>query len=91
MILVDKQENIYNNEKFTIIKKAGKAGEKIDKHSHPEAYVTFTVVRGKVRLTVGEDVKEVVPGIAATWDGKENISAEFIDDSEVFVNLIKKV
>lgn len=75
---------------FTTVKKVGSAGERIPAHNHPEAWVQFTVVRGKIRLLVGEDCQEVVPGVVASWDGQETISAEFLEDSEAFVTLVLK-
>lgn len=78
-------------EKFTVVKKAGKKGEKVEKHDHPEANVLFTVVKGEMKVTIAEkDVFSVVPGQILSFDGSNSISADFVEDSEFFVTLILK-
>ena len=35
---------LFQGPNYVIVKKGGKAGEKVEKHNHPEANVIFTVV-----------------------------------------------
>lgn len=76
---------------FTVVKKVGKKGDSIQKHNHPEANVTFTVVKGRVKAFINEtDVFELEPGKILHFDGDNYINAEFLEDSEAFVTLILK-
>lgn len=76
---------------FTVVKKVGNSGDKIAKHNHPEANVTFTVVKGKVKAFINEtESYELIPGKILAFDGDNYINAEFLEDSEAFVTLIKK-
>ena len=40
---------LFQGPNYVIVKKGGKAGEKVEKHNHPEANVIFTVVKGKYK------------------------------------------
>ncbi len=82
---------VVNDNRFRLIKKAGRAGDKIDRHNHPEAKVLFTVVKGKIQVYI-DDVEQfmVVPGATLSFDGDSYISADLIEDSEVFITLINK-
>ena len=42
---------LFQGPNYVIVKKGGKAGEKVEKHNHPEANVIFTVVKFKYSLT----------------------------------------
>ena len=76
---------------YTVVKKAGKKGETVEKHDHPEANVLFTVVKGHMEVTIGDkEVFNVVPGQILSFDGSNTISAKFVEDSEFFVTLILK-
>ncbi len=83
---------LLNEAQFRLIKKAGKAGDAIEKHNHPEAKVLFTVVKGKIKVFINEtETFEVEPGASLFFDGDNFINAELIEDSEVFITLINKV
>lgn len=76
---------------FTVVKKVGKAGDLIARHNHPEANVTFTVVKGKVQAFINDtETFELVPGKILQFDGDNYINAEFLENSEAFVTLILK-
>ncbi len=76
---------------FTLVKKVVNAGDEIARHNHPEANVIFTVVKGRVEVHINDDeVFNVVPGKAVSFDGDNYLSAKIIEDSEVFVTLILK-
>lgn len=76
---------------YTVVKKAGKKGDTVEKHNHPDANVLFTVVKGHMEVTIAEkEVFHVVPGQILSFDGSNTISTKFIEDSEFFVTLILK-
>lgn len=83
---------VFAREGYTVVKKEGPAGSKIERHSHPEAEVLFTVVKGHivVRLKDGTEEHDLRPGTILNFDGSNTIEAELIEDSEAFVTLIKK-
>ena len=43
---------LFQGPNYVIVKKGGKAGEKVEKHNHPEANVIFTVVKGTVQYSL---------------------------------------
>ncbi len=82
---------VLQEEKFTVVKKEGKAGESIPKHNHPEANVTFTVVKGKVQVLLNEGEEFILqPGEILHFDGNNYIQARMLEDSEAFVHLVLK-
>ena len=79
------------HDRFKLVKKAGKQGELIAKHNHPEALVVFTCVKGEDKVYLNdEEVYIVEPGKVLHFDGNNYINAEFLEDGEVFVTLIHK-
>lgn len=92
MAVVKSEIGVVLKEKnFTVVKKEGKAGDKIKKHNHPEANVTFTVVKGAVKVFINETEEyELTPGQILHFDGDNYINAEFLKDSQAFVTLILK-
>lgn len=79
------------DDKFKLVKKVGEQGTIIPKHNHPEAYVLFTVVKGKVKVFLNETEEHIVePGKLLNFDGNNYINAEFLESSEVFVTLVTK-
>ena len=89
-ILKSAAGTVFKGVNYTVVKKVGKKGEVIPKHNHPEANVLFTAVKGKVKVQIGEEVFCQVPGEIIEFDGREYISAEFLEAGEVFVTLILK-
>lgn len=90
-ILGDKQGIQISNEKFKLVKKIASKGDKIDRHNHPEANILFTVVKGSLKVFLNDTEEYIVkPGIILNFDGNNYISADFLEDSEVFVTLISK-
>ena len=60
---------------YTVVKKAGKKGETVEKHDHPEANVLFTVVKGHMEVTIGDkDVFNVVPGQILSFNRIHGVS-----------------
>ena len=82
---------LFQGPNYVIVKKGGKAGEKVEKHNHPEANVIFTVVKGKVQVFLNETEEHVlVPGQVLEFNGDNYIQATLVEDSEFVVNLIHK-
>lgn len=82
---------LVQNEKFTLVKKVAKAGDKIPNHNHPEALVLFTVVKGSVKVFINEKEEFLLsPGKVLNFDGDNYISAEILEDAEIFVTLVLK-
>ena len=82
---------LFQGPNYVIVKKGGKAGEKVEKHNQPEANVIFTVVKGKVQVFLNETEEHVlVPGQVLEFNGDNYIQATLVEDSEFVVNLIHK-
>lgn len=82
---------LFQGPNYVIVKKGGQAGEKVEKHNHPEANVIFTVVKGKVQVFLNETEEHVlVPGKVLEFNGDNYIQATLVEDSEFIVNLIHK-
>ena len=78
---------LYKGENYVIVKKGDVAGEKVEKHNHPEANVIFTVVKGKVQVFLNETEEHVlVPGQVLEFDGDNYIQATLVEDNELVVN-----
>lgn len=82
---------IFNEDKFTVVKKSLAEGEKIEKHNHPNEIVLFIVVKGCLKIILGNNEEHTLePGEILKFDGDNFICAEAPVDSEAFVTLIKK-
>ncbi len=80
-----------NEENFKLIKKVGMKGDVIEKHNHIGFDVLFTVVKGRVDVTINDEERyNVVPGACVSFDGDNFLSAILLEDSEIFITLIKK-
>ena len=56
---------LFQGPNFVVVKKGGKAGEKVENHNHPEANVVFTVVKGKVAVQLNQEEEHVL----TSWYG----------------------
>lgn len=82
---------VFSEEKFEVFKKILSAGEKIHKHNHPDYTVIFTVVEGKMKVVLGDDEEHILePGKILKFDGENYIQALALENSQIFVTLIKK-
>lgn len=91
MASLDRKEGlIKSGENYNVVKKVGKKGDKIEKHSHPEENVTIAIVEGKARVRIDEEDFDIVPGDLLSFDGNSMISAEFLEDGAFFATLIQK-
>lgn len=77
-------------ENISLVRMDEKAGHKIACHSHPSELVIFTCTKGKVEMTIGEEIKLVQAGDNLAFDGDVTIEGIFLEDSQVSVVLIKK-
>ena len=65
--------------------------KKIHKHKHPDYSVIFTVVEGKMKVVLGDDEEHILePGKILKFDGENYIQAIALENSQIFVILIKK-
>lgn len=82
---------LFQKEPYAVVKKVGKAGEKIAKHNHPHEMVIITVVKGKVQITFNDkEVHEAGPGTVIEFDGTNYVAPKFLEDGEFVVTLIVK-
>ncbi|WP_295282335.1 cupin domain-containing protein [Veillonella sp.] len=74
---------LFQGPNFVVVKKGGKAGEKVENHNHPEANVVFTVVKGKVAVQLNQEEEHVLtPGTVLQFNGDNFIQATLVEDSE---------
>lgn len=82
---------LFEGPNYVVVKKGGVAGDKVEKHNHPEANVIFTVVTGKVQVLLNETEEHLLtPGKVLQFDGNNYIQATLLEDSEFIVNLVRK-
>lgn len=81
---------VFKNNNYRIIKKTIRKGESINKHNHPEAEIIFTLVKGILLVSVDEQNNYLEVGECLHFDGNHYISAEAVQDSEIFIILINK-
>ncbi len=90
MIVTNQVGLAIDDKEFKLVKKVGIKGEKIPKHNHPEAKILFSPVKGIIKTKVDEEEVVLKPGEMLNFDGNSYISAEFLEDGEVFITLILK-
>lgn len=65
---------LFEGPNYVIVKKGGVAGDKVEKHNHPEANVIFTVVKGKVQVLLNETEEHLLtPGQVLQFNGDNYI------------------
>lgn len=76
---------------FKVVKKQGLKGDIIQKHNHPEANVTFTLVYGKIKVFINDNEEHILSaGDVLSFDGNNYINAELLEESVAIVHLINK-
>ena len=66
-------------------------GEKIPSHNHENEEIIFSVLKGKMEMFLnGEEKHILVPGDILHFDGKNFISGNALEDSEINITLILK-
>lgn len=81
---------LVNEAEYKVVKKALAKGEKIESHNHPEAKVIFTVVKGAADVVINDEHFTAVPGTVLSFDGDNYLSADILEDIELFVTLVLK-
>lgn len=75
---------------LTLVKKSGQAGEEIKRHNHPGHAILFQVVTGQMQVFI-DDVEHVLTaGQVLPFDGQHYIHANYLEDSVVYVTLVKQ-
>lgn len=75
---------------YKVVKKAVAKGGTIEKHNHPEAKVIFTVVKGAIDVCINDEHFNAVPGTIINFDGDNYLSADILEDAEIFITLVNK-
>lgn len=81
-----KQKTLVHGDKTLMVEFRLKKGAALPLHSHPHEQIGY-LVKGQIRLTVGADVHEVLPGDSWCIPGDVLHCAEIIEESvavEVF-------
>ncbi|MDO5725843.1 MAG: cupin domain-containing protein [Tissierellia bacterium] len=74
---------------FMLVKKAVSEGEEIPKHNHPGNNIFFTVVKGKIEITLNDEEKHMMePGKVLNFNGENYIQGLAKEDTEIFIYLI---
>lgn len=82
-------ENIFN--KLAIVKKTLKANEKIPSHNHEGEKIFFTVIKGSIKVFLNDTEEyNLNTGDILHFDGENFISAEAVEDTTVYVYLLKE-
>ena len=82
---------VFKNSHGTVVRKALKKGEKIDRHNHEGEDIIFNVMQGAIKITLNDsEVHELKAGDTLVFNGKNFIAGEAIDDTLVVITLIKE-
>ena len=82
---------LFKGNNFKVVKKVINLGEKIPSHNHENEEIIFSVVKGKMEMFLnGEEKHILVPGDILHFDGKNFISGNALEDSEINITLILK-
>ncbi len=82
---------LFKGNNFKVVKKVINLGEKIPSHNHENEEIIFSVLKGKMEMFLnGEEKYILVPGDILHFDGKNFISGNALEDSEINITLILK-
>ena len=82
---------LFSGNNFKVVKKILKSGEAIPSHNHENEEIIFSVLKGKMEMFLnGEEKHILVPGDILHFDGKNFISGNALEDSEINITLILK-
>ena len=82
---------LFSGNNFKVVKKVLKSGEAIPSHNHENEEIIFSVLKGKMEMFLnGEEKHILVPGDILHFDGKNFISGNALEDSEINITLILK-
>ena len=82
---------LFKGNNFKVVKKVINLGEQIPSHNHENEEIIFSVLKGKMEMFLnGEEKHILVPGDVLHFDGKNFISGNALEDSEINITLILK-
>ncbi|QUB97418.1 cupin domain-containing protein [Leptotrichia sp. oral taxon 221] len=82
---------LFKGNNFKVVKKVINLGEQIPSHNHENEEIIFSVLKGKMEIFLnGEEKHILVPGDILHFDGKNFISGNALEDSEINITLILK-
>lgn len=82
---------LFKGNNFKVVKKVINLGEKIPSHNHEDEEIIFSVLKGKMEMFLnGEEKHILVPGDILHFDGKNFISGNALEYSEINITLILK-
>ena len=82
---------LFKGNNFKVVKKVINLGEKIPSHNHENEEIIFSVLKGKMEMFLnGEEKHILVPGDVLHFDGKNFISGNALEYSEINITLILK-
>ena len=89
-VLTD-QGKVFSNNHGAVVRKTLKNGEKIDKHNHEGEDIVFSVMSGKITVTLDDgEVHELNAGDTLVFNGKHYIAAVAGADTVVVITLVKE-
>lgn len=82
---------LFKGNNFKVVKKVINSGEQIPSHNHENEEIIFSVLKGKMEMFLnGEEKHILVPGDILYFDGKNFISGNALEDSEINITLVLK-
>lgn len=94
--ILSESGKVYQNNELTVNHMFFACGGNIKSHNHPDEIIFFNLVKGKVKVYLkdidkGENFEYLLEAPQVlNFDGKNYISADVFEDSEIFVYLLKK-
>ena len=89
--VLSEEGKVFHNTNGTVVRKALKSGEKIDRHNHEGEDIIFNVMSGKITVTLNDgEVHELNAGDTLVFNGKNYISAVAGADTVVVITLVKE-
>ena len=89
--VLNEEGKVFHNTNGTVVRKALKSGEKIDRHNHEGEDIIFNVMSGKITVTLNDgEVHELNAGDTLVFNGKNYISAVAGADTVVVITLVKE-
>ena len=69
--VLSEEGKVFHNTNGTVVRKALKSGEKIDRHNHEGEDINFNVMSGKITVTLDDgEVHELNAGDTLVFNGK---------------------
>ena len=89
--VLSEEGKVFHNTNGTVVRKALKSGEKIDRHNHEGEDIIFNVMSGKITVTLNDgEVHELNAGDTLVFTGNNYIAAVAGADTVVVITLVKE-